>query len=406
MRYTMKTREQLLAEVDTLRSRVKDLEAQCACAKENTIRKSEEKYRLLFHSTPIALIERDASALKTYLDHLRETGVSDFNAYLRDNPREAAKCVRMIKTVEFNDAFLKLLEVDSREELITNFPFMGNSDELLKLAVEIIPLIAERKIYRERETTIQTGKGNKKSVLFKSLIVSGNEDTLARIVIAMVDITQRKAAEESLKLSEQRFREQAMRDNLTGLYNRRYLYKSLSDLIEKSKASQSFLSLIFMDLDNFKKVVDRHGHLNGSLAIQELARTINASLEAPAYAVAYAGDEFVIVLPGLNHSQAAEKASNIQSRINGEVYLRDYGLEVKLQASYGIASFPDHATNLTGLLAAADRALFSVKKKGKNGVGLADRLTSFETITNNHGLIRNISKNIAGTTWSLPPHRE
>jgi diguanylate cyclase (GGDEF)-like protein len=382
MRDGINTREQLLAEVDALRSRVKDLEARCARVEEDTVRKSEEKYRLLFHSTPIALLERDASRLKTYLDLLRESGIADFEAYLRDNRQETAHCMSMIKTVEFNNAFLKLLEVDTRDQLESGFPFIGSPEEFHRLVLEIIPMIAERNISREREITLVTGKGNKRSVLTKALIVSGSEDTLARIVIAMVDITQRKEAEESLRVSEQRFREQAMRDNLTGLYNRRYLYNSLTGLIETSRATQSSLSVIFMDLDNFKKVVDTYGHLNGSRAIQEVARTIHENVDAPAYAVAYAGDEFVIVLPGFNSFQAVEKASNLQSRIKSAVYLLDYGHEVKLQASYGIAAFPDHATDLTGLLASADRALFSVKEKGRGGVGLADRLTSFEDLFN------------------------
>jgi diguanylate cyclase (GGDEF)-like protein len=162
----------------------------------------------------------------------------------------------------------------------------------------------------------------------------------------------------------------------------------LSGLIETGKATQSSLSLIFMDLDNFKKVVDTYGHLNGSHAIQEVARTIQETLEAPAYAVAYAGDEFVIVLPELNQFQAAEKASNLQSRIKSAVYLQDYGLEVKLQASYGVAAFPDNATDITGLLASADRALFAVKEKGKGAVGLAGLLAFDETIFYHDGKSR------------------
>jgi len=398
------TRKQLLDEVESLRRRVKELEARCARAEENSARNSEDKYRLLFHSTPIALIERDASRLKTYLDRLRESGVTDFDSYLRDNPQEAFHCMSLIKTVEFNDAFLELLEVDTREELINNFPFMASPEGLYQIALEIIPLIADRKIYRERETTLQTGKGNKKSVLLKSLIVSGNEDSLARIVIALVDITQRKEAEESLKLSEQRFREQAMRDNLTGLYNRRYLYNSLSGLIEDGKAKkQSSLSLIFMDLDNFKKVVDTYGHLNGSRAIQELARTIQETLEAPAYAAAYAGDEFVIVLPGSDQFDAAEKAANLQMRIKSAVYLRDYGLEVRLQASCGIATLPDHATDFTGLLAKADQALFRVKEKSKGSIGIADRLSAFETLFNFNETEKKIPSVHTGSARRISP---
>jgi diguanylate cyclase (GGDEF)-like protein len=165
---------------------------------------------------------------------------------------------------------------------------------------------------------------------------------------------------------------------LTGLYNRRYLYKSLSELIEACKANHLPLSLIFMDLDDFKHVVDAHGHLNGSRAIQEVAATIRNSISEPAYAVAYAGDEFVVVLPGSNQSQAMETACSIRSQMNNTFYLREQGLDVKLYASFGIGTFPDHATDVTGLLAAADRILFTIKGKGKNAIGLAGNEASLK----------------------------
>jgi diguanylate cyclase (GGDEF)-like protein len=235
-------------------------------------------------------------------------------------------------------------------------------------------MIAEGNLAQEREETFLTLKGTKKSVLAKSLIVTGYEDTLARIVISLVDISKRKQAEEALRASEKNFREQAMRDILTGLYNRRYLYRSLAELIEAGKNTRSQLSLIFLDLDFFKNVVDAHGHLNGSQAIREVAATIQESIIEPAYAVAYAGDEFVVVLPGFDTDQAVAAALKIQSRIKNSVYLHGQGLAVKLQASFGVATFPDHAADLNGLLASADRALFGVKANGKSAVGWADLL--------------------------------
>ncbi len=123
-------------------------------------------------------------------------------------------------------------------------------------------------------------------------------------------------------------------------------------------------------------MVDAHGHLNGSRAIREVAATIQGSLKEPAYAVAYAGDEFVVVLPGFGKDQAMETAVNIQNRINTSVYLRGQDLAVKLQASFGVATFPEHATDPTGLLASADRALFGIKSTGKDAVGWADLLFS------------------------------
>jgi diguanylate cyclase (GGDEF)-like protein len=330
---------------------------------------SEQRYRLLFQSAPIAMMERDASEFKAYLEQLRQSGVSNLSHYLRQHPEEVPHCMSLIKTVDCNDAFYELLEVQDKNVLMSEFPLIALGSEFQQMAEEIILMLAQGTIQREREQMIQTLKGKQKSVLVRALILAGHEDTLSRVVISLVDITKRKEAEETLRVSEQRFREQSLRDNLTSLYNQRFLYQSLAGLIETSKNNQTRLSLLFMDLDNFKKVVDTHGHLYGSYAIQEVAATIRSTLESPAYAVAYAGDEFVVVLPGFDQHQATSKASQIQSQIKATGYLLSKGKSVQLQASCGIATFPEHAVDVDSLLAAADQALFSIKKIGKGAIG-------------------------------------
>jgi len=139
-------------------------------------------------------------------------------------------------------------------------------------------------------------------------------------------------------------------------------------LIENSKADDTRLSVLFIDLDNFKQVVDTYGHLNGSLAIKEVAATIRECLREPAYAVSYAGDEFVVVLPEMDNAQANQKAIEIRARISDTDYLSSQGIIARLSASFGIATFPDHAGDLSGLLASSDKALFEAKKNGKNTI--------------------------------------
>jgi diguanylate cyclase (GGDEF)-like protein/PAS domain S-box-containing protein len=339
---------------------------------EQALRDSEKRYRLLFESAPIAMMERDASELKAYIEELRASGVTDFREYVARNSRDVGRCMSMIKTLSCNAAFLELMEV-SHEVAFRNGFGMALFEDAEELAREVVLMMAEGGTTNEKERTFTTLKGNRKNVLAKTMVVSGHEDTFARIVVALVDISRRKQAEERLRISEQRFRDQAMRDDLTGLYNRRYLYRSLDALIASSDADGSQLSVIFMDIDYFKDVVDTYGHLNGSQVIREVAVTIGNCLENPAYAVAYAGDEFVVVLPGFDSAPATQKALEIRYLMKQAVYLRDQGAAVRLRASFGVATFPDHAQDMSGLLAAADQALFAVKQSVKNSVMLYGR---------------------------------
>ncbi|MBW1893235.1 MAG: GGDEF domain-containing protein [Deltaproteobacteria bacterium] len=179
---------------------------------------------------------------------------------------------------------------------------------------------------------------------------------------------QLKKTQGALRKSEEKFRKQAIHDNLTGLYNTRYLYKALSKLISESTDTRVPFSLIFMDIDDFKNVVDTFGHLNASQALQEFAATIRSTLHEPSYGVAYGGDEFVVVLPGYTKHKAIEMAESIRSKISETIYLSKVGVNVNLCASFGVASYPDDATGLRELLSLADEAMFSVKEHGKNSV--------------------------------------
>ena len=159
----------------------------------------------------------------------------------------------------------------------------------------------------------------------------------------------------------------AMHDDLTGLYNIRFMYQ---DLKTRIKDRDKKFSIIFMDMDNFKTVVDTYGHLNGSQALKEVAATIRAAIREPAYGVAYGGDEFVIILPDFDKETAIQTSKEIQGLMALTSYLGGNGIKVNLKASYGISTFPQDAEDLPELLAKADALMFEVKNKGKNAIGV------------------------------------
>ncbi len=160
----------------------------------------------------------------------------------------------------------------------------------------------------------------------------------------------------------------SIRDNLTGMYNTRFLYQTLAAMISERSARRSPVSLIFMDVDNFKHVVDTYGHLKGSRVLHEIAGTIMDCIQEPAFGVAYGGDEFVVVLPDISRAAAYQKAEAIRMKINDASYLCDDGHNIHVGISLGLASFPEDAGDIQELLALADDALFQIKTSGKNSV--------------------------------------
>ena len=335
---------------------------------EDARRESERRYRVLFQSTPVALLEGDASALKDHLDDLLAAG-GDVEGIARD-PDALSRSLAMIRTTSWNAALVDLLEARDDQALdavrmITDAVGVGRAGPEILRAVAAGTMTS-----LEREVSLQTLRGNRRTVAFRATLVPGSEESLARILLAVLDITARKQAEDAVRASAETFHFLALHDSLTGLYNTRYLYDALERFVEDTRSGERF-SVVFMDLDRFKRVVDRYGHLNGSRVIQEVASTVRGALPEEAFAVAYAGDEFVVVLPGLGKDAAVATAETIRTRVAHTIYLAAAGQTVSLTMSLGVATFPEDGDDVQSLLAAADRALFAIKEGGRNAVGRA-----------------------------------
>jgi diguanylate cyclase (GGDEF)-like protein len=163
-------------------------------------------------------------------------------------------------------------------------------------------------------------------------------------------------------------------DDLTQLYNSRYLHEVLRKETKRALRGHRPLSLLFVDLDGFKRINDAHGHLLGSRALVEAAAVIRSSARETDIVARYGGDEFALVLPETAVDGALAVANRLRDRIARHVFLSDRGPGSRLTASIGVATMPEAANTAEGLLEAADAAMYRVKEEGKNGIHMAARL--------------------------------
>ncbi len=160
-------------------------------------------------------------------------------------------------------------------------------------------------------------------------------------------------------------------DDLTKLYNGRYLNVVLDREMKRSERYRNFFCVLFMDIDFFKRVNDAHGHLVGSRVLVEVGTVLRACVRDSDTVVRYGGDEFVVLLVETNADEAMIVAERMRKMVEAEPFVKGAGLTVRLTISIGIAAFPEHATTKQTLLNLADQAMYRGKESTRNVVYLA-----------------------------------
>jgi len=163
------------------------------------------------------------------------------------------------------------------------------------------------------------------------------------------------------------------RDDLTGLYNYRYLDIALDAELRRAGRFQSPFALLFIDLDNFKPVNDIHGHLAGSQVLRQVAEVLLEGMREVDSVFRYGGDEYVVLLVEANSQAGALAAERMRRRIEAADFRVDGGSTVRLSASIGVASCPEHGSDKESLIRIADQSMYKSKNSGKNRVTVATR---------------------------------
>jgi diguanylate cyclase (GGDEF)-like protein len=212
--------------------------------------------------------------------------------------------------------------------------------------------------------------------------LSHSNTELGQLVIAyMRDITERTLAEIALRNANQQLgsqlreieslqeslREQAIRDPLTQLHNRRFLDETVELEFHHADRFSETLSIILLDIDYFKEINDRYGHTAGDACLVTLANLLQQHCRRSDITCRYGGEEFILVLPNTNTEGAEQHAEELRHLVENEVFTVDEH-EIKFTISLGISSYPAHGADYRQIINKADEALYVSKRTGRNRV--------------------------------------
>ena len=219
-------------------------------------------------------------------------------------------------------------------------------------SIVCVPLVNHGKCYGVIELINKVEDGN-----------FGDEDLL--MLTSIADYTA-IAIENAVFFNK--VQELTVTDDLTKLYNSRFMHNRLDHEVERARRFKYDLSMIFLDLDYFKDVNDNYGHLRGSKLLSEVAQIFVRLIRTIDIACRYGGDEFLIIMPATTKEGAHLVAEKLRKALYEAVFLKDEGLNIKLTASFGVATFPEDAADKDELIHKADNAMYKVKNSKRNGV--------------------------------------
>ena len=287
------------------------------------------------------------------------------------------------KIIYVNPAFLKLFKASVQAEAIglrlTDF-----------VPPELFDVIRERtRIMTEEnhdlpplEMNLRCRDGSVITVVSTSMPMIFKEQTA--VLTALYDITERKRNEVELQKAhlllqhnyrqieelQARLKEQAIRDPLTELYNRRYLEESMGRELARATREEFPIGMIMIDIDHFKKVNDEHGHQAGDVMIQSLGALLLRGIRAGDIACRYGGEEFLLVLPKAPKDITAERAERCRTAFE-EMTITHGEKTMRATISLGVAVYPADGATADEVINAADEALYRAKSTGRNCVVLS-----------------------------------
>ena len=298
---------------------------------EEKLRKSEERFHLLTRATSEAVWDLDLLKNEYWLS-------KEFEKVFGYKLNET-------QTIDLESWWLNI-HPEERERVILRFKEIMNSDA---------------KSWSE-EYSFRRAEGGYVFVLDRGYVIRNESGKAVRAIGTMMDITQRKQAEEILRY-------QAVYDQLTGLPNRLLFNERLLASLKKAKTTKKMLAVMFLDLDKFKKINDTLGHAAGDRLLEGFAGRISETLRSTDTVARWGGDEFTLLLPDISCLEDAVKtAQRILNNLKPAFKLEEQAFHIS--SSIGIAVYPDDGEDAETLVKNADAALYRAKEMGRNNYQL------------------------------------
>jgi diguanylate cyclase (GGDEF)-like protein/PAS domain S-box-containing protein len=274
------------------------------------------------------------------------------------------------RIVDVNRAFIQLLTLQS---------FEPRGQKINQILPGWEELIKKNTSGQKAKETLQIHPDNLQFVELQMTSLNDKNGHATGYVLVIRDISERVNSENQLKRSnvllniqlekieemQEQLREQANRDPLTGLYNRRYLDHRINQEILEAEQKNEDISIIFCDIDHFKIINDQFGHLVGDAVLQSIANILLSTIREGDIACRIGGDEFIVVLPRTTILVAENRALELVQRISNYDF---YSPDIKpcIHLSMGVVCYPEHGSNRDELFRAADMALYQAKSQGRN----------------------------------------
>lgn len=343
-----------------LENRIKELE------RENRLLDSKilELYTLYSISKRLSMATHIEEIYSETMEHISSfLNIDDFCIMILDKSKDV-----LTVSASHSDTDLKDISLAVGEGITGRVPIVGE-----KILIQDVSKDPDFLFYKGKKRNIGSFlsiplKSNDKTIIGTLNVHKPEANAILDKDVELFDeVAQQIAVAIEKALSYRNFKELSVRDELTGLYNRRYFFENFEKEMERAKRYKRLLSIIILDIDHFKNFNDKNGHLTGDDALRKVALILKENVRRADILARYGGEEFIVLISEQGKDQALSIAEKLRSAIEEtSVAGEENQPGKKLTATLGVASYPVDTDYATELIDCADKALYHGKTKGRN----------------------------------------